>query len=63
MPREHPCFGPISDTKIAIMGGCGENGKLGDVHVFDNEADPEEEEKFKENIKELSEQVEQATDH
>ena len=40
VPREHPCFGPISDTKIAIMGGRGANGKLDDVHIFDIAAEP-----------------------
>ena len=62
VPREHPCFGPISDTKIAIMGGRGAFGKLNDVHIFDVEADPKVEAEYNAKIRELSHQVDLAVE-
>lgn len=35
LPRELPCFGPVSSTTIAIMGGLGEKGKLHDVVLYE----------------------------
>ena len=32
--RELPCFVPLSNTELCIMGGLNEHGKLSDVLIF-----------------------------
>jgi len=42
VPRELPVVGAVSDSKLIIMGGIGDSGKLSDVLLFDTTLEGEE---------------------